>query len=70
MIQKNEIYSQVKSLPLKDRVRLVDYIYSTFDKPDPSIEAAWTREVKNRIKAVKAGKMKLIPASKVLSKFK
>jgi putative addiction module component (TIGR02574 family) len=70
MIQKNEIYHSVKSLPLKDRVKLVDFIYSTFDKPDVTIEAAWNKECKSRVKAVKAGKMKLISADKVLAKFK
>jgi putative addiction module component (TIGR02574 family) len=70
MIQKNEIYHTVKSLPLRDRVKLVDFIYSTFDKPDESIELAWNKECKSRVKAVKSGKMKLVSADKVLSKFK
>ncbi len=70
MILKNKLYSEVKSLPLGERAKLADYIFSTFDQPDEKVDRAWIRECKSRFKAVKSGKLKLIPMERVLGKYK
>ena len=69
MIAKNVLYKEVQALPLAERVRLVDAIYHSFAKEDKDIERAWIKESKSRYKAIKDGKMAIIPAEKIFGRL-
>lgn len=53
---------QKKALNLKpiDRIRFVETILESLDKPDPEIEKAWVAESEARYAAYKKGKLKAI----------
>lgn len=61
-----KIESQLKKLPLKQRAKLASSLIKSLDNLSPDeIEELWIEEAVRREKAVKKGKMKLIPAEEV-----
>ncbi len=65
-----KLRKQARSLPDSDKLRLVDVLLTELDKPDPDIDRIWVAESQRRWKAYKAGKMKTVPYSEVMKKFK
>ena len=53
-----------------ERLKVVDYVLESLDKPDPEIERAWGKEAASRLRAYKQGKIKAIPYEKVMGKYK
>jgi len=58
------------SLPVTQRVELVELLLASLDSPDKAIDKLWTKEAESRIDAFEAGKLKSISLNKVLSKYK
>ena len=65
-----KVRKQVRALPDSDKLQLVDVLLAELDRPDPEIDRVWAAESQRRWKAYKAGKMKAIPYSEVMKKFK
>jgi putative addiction module component (TIGR02574 family) len=65
-----KVRKQARALPDSDKLQLVDVLLTELDKPDPEIDRVWAAESQHRWKAYKAGKMKAIPYSEVMKKFK
>ena len=65
-----KVRKQVRSLPDSDKLQLVDVLLTELDKPDPEIDRVWAAESQRRWRAYKSGKMKAIPYSEVMKKFK
>jgi putative addiction module component (TIGR02574 family) len=56
-------------LPPAERAELVEGILSSFDAPvDPAIDAAWAKEVEERIAALDRGEIATIPAALVFER--
>lgn len=66
----SKIKKQVRGLPDSERLVLIDAILSELDKPDPAVDRVWVREAERRWKAYKSGKLKAVPASEVLGRFR
>ena len=66
----NDIFSQTKDMPAKDKAKLVDMILSDLDRPDPSIEKAWIREVVQRKSNLRNGRTKALSYRQVMGKYK
>ena len=49
-----------------DKLRLIDALYGSLDKPDAELDNAWYDEAEKRLEAHKAGNTQGIPAEKVL----
>jgi len=58
MIQKNVLYKEVISLPVAERLKLLDFVQDSLDKSDPAIDRAWVKEAKRRHTLYKAGKIR------------
>jgi len=65
-----KVRKQVRSLPDSDKLQLVDVLLTELDKPDPEIDRVWAAESQRRWRAYKAGKMKAVPYSEAMKKFK
>ena len=65
-----KVRKQFRALPDAEKLQLVDVLLTELDKPDPNIDRVWVAESQRRWKAYKAGKMKAIPYSEVMKKFK
>ncbi|WP_028313642.1 addiction module protein [Desulfatibacillum aliphaticivorans] len=57
---------QILALEPAERMRLLDIIHRSLEKPDAKIDDLWFDEAEKRLQAYKAGKVKGVPADKVL----
>ena len=69
-VETQEILDRALKLPAVDKVRLVDEILSSLDKPDAAIDALWQKEVEDRIKAYNAGNLRAVSLEQVLAKYR
>ncbi len=58
------------SLPVIQRVELVELLLASLDKPDISVDQLWAEESESRIDAYESGKLKSVSLQSVLSKHK
>ena len=68
-IDKN-IAGNALSLPVTQRVELVELLLSSLDHPDQKIDELWAVEAENRIDAYEMSKIKTVSLEQVLSKYK
>jgi putative addiction module component (TIGR02574 family) len=58
---------EVLELPPRSRVRLAERIIESIDDyADPALEAEWNEEIARRVKEIKSGAEKGIPAGQVM----
>jgi putative addiction module component (TIGR02574 family) len=62
------IIEEAERLPVPDRVRLVEHLLATLDKPDPEIDRAWAEECKRRLARYLPGETTALDAEEVLAK--
>jgi len=55
-MSNNQIVSEALSLPLADRLYIVNQIIESFNPINPQFEAKWKEELKSRKKLVESGK--------------
>ena len=65
-----KVLKNALELPTLERANLVDRLLSSLDKPNEQIDNLWRKEVEDRIKAYKAGKIKSVSLKEALSKYK
>lgn len=65
-----EIAGNALSLPVIQRVELVELLLASLDTPDKTIDELWAKEVESRVDAFEAGKLKTVSLENVLSKYK
>ena len=65
-----KVLKNALELPTLDRASLIDRLLSSLDQPDEQIDKLWRREVEDRVKAYKAGKIKSVSLKEALSKYK
>jgi putative addiction module component (TIGR02574 family) len=63
------IVAEAERLPASDRIRLVEQLLVTLDKPDPKIDNAWAVESERRLDAYLAGGSEAVDAADVLAKY-
>ena len=51
-----------------ERLRLLEVIYDSLDRPDTEIDKAWYDEAERRLAAIESGKATCVPAERVLGK--
>jgi len=62
------LVDSVLQLKPAERMRLLNLIYSSLERPDTVIDEAWYDEAERRLAAFKAGRVRGIPADQVLGK--
>jgi putative addiction module component (TIGR02574 family) len=62
------IAEQAERLPAADRIRLVEHLLMTLDKPDPEIDQAWVDEGERRLDDYLRGEKMGRDATEVLRK--
>jgi putative addiction module component (TIGR02574 family) len=63
-----DIKNGVSRLSAKEQAALAYWIISNLDEvadEDDSADAAWRQEVRSRVKAIKTGKVEMIPAAEM-----
>ena len=62
------LIQSVLQLKPVERMRLLNLIYSSLEKPDSEIDEIWYDEAERRLAAYKAGEVEGIPVDEVLGK--
>jgi putative addiction module component (TIGR02574 family) len=62
------IAQEAERLPAADRIKLVEHLLTTLDKPDPEIDQAWAEESERRLDAYLEGETTARDAKDVLAK--
>jgi putative addiction module component (TIGR02574 family) len=65
-----EILDRALKLSAVEKVRLVDELLSSLDKPDEAIDALWRKEVEDRIMAFSTGHLRAVSLEQVLAKYR
>ena len=65
-----KIAGNALSLPVTQRVELVELLLASLDNPDKEIDQSWVKEAESRVDAFEEGKLKSISLDRVLSKYK
>jgi putative addiction module component (TIGR02574 family) len=66
--RSKSIAKEAGGLPAADRIRLVEYLLASLDKPDPDIDRIWADESERRLDAYLRGDAKSRDAKDVLGK--
>ena len=66
--ETQRILDRALKLSAMSKVRLVDEILASLDKPDEAIDALWRKEVEARVQAYQSGKLQAVPLEQVLAK--
>ncbi len=62
------IAAEAERLPAADRVRLIEHLLATLDKPDPDLDGAWAQESEQRLDSYLRGDTTARDAKDVLAK--
>jgi putative addiction module component (TIGR02574 family) len=67
--RSNRIIEDAMSLPADLRLRLVDALLESLNRPvDPEIDRYWAEEAERRVSEIETGQVRLIPAKEVFEK--
>jgi len=65
-----EIIQKAASLPVEERVMVVDSLLKTLNPPDIEIENEWVKVAKRRLAELRSGSVKAIPGDEVFAKIR
>jgi putative addiction module component (TIGR02574 family) len=69
-VETQKILDRALKLSAVEKVRLVDELLSSLDKPDEAIDALWRKEVEDRIVAFNTGHLRAVSLEQVLAKYR
>ena len=67
MTRSQALLEEVESLPIDQRLSMVDQILRSLHGNEPNNDRKWLLEANKRLRDVKAGRVKLIPGHEVLA---
>ncbi|HET9788589.1 MAG TPA: addiction module protein [Pyrinomonadaceae bacterium] len=65
-----KLAAEIRNLPDKEKLQLVDAILEELVKPDPAIDRIWAEEARKRWNAYKAGRVPLVSYDTVMAKHR
>ena len=68
MYGTKEIIREAESLPVEERVIIVDALLRTLNPPDLKVDEKWIKEATLRLKELRSGNAKSIPGDHVFEK--
>ncbi|MBN2285861.1 MAG: addiction module protein [Tissierellales bacterium] len=70
MSTPSKVLKEALALQPTDKVKLIDKLLSSLDKPDKEIDKLWKSEAESRIDAYERGEIKAVTLEEVLEKYK
>ncbi len=64
----DNVKEEVERLPIHDRAMLAYWIIinlEEIDEPQEAVDIAWRAEIRNRVKEIRDGKVRMIPADEM-----
>ena len=68
MPSTKELIEAVESLPLEDRVLVVDSLLRTLNQPSPEVDAKWARVAEDRLRELRTHRVEGVPVEEVFAK--
>jgi putative addiction module component (TIGR02574 family) len=68
MAGTKELIAEANSLPVEERVLLVDSILKGLNPPNDAIDRTWAAEAQRRLAELKSGKVKAVPGNEVFAR--
>jgi len=71
MMPKTEkLFEDAVSLPVEDRVKLIEKLLESTNPPEKEIDEWWKNEAEKRVKEIESGEVDTIPGEKVFGNIK
>ena len=70
MLGVKEIIQEAESLPVDERLAVVDSLLRSLNPPDPEVDKQWVAAAKRRLAELRSGQAKPVPAEKVLDRLR
>ncbi len=64
-----EIILEAESLPVEERVIVIDSLLRTINPPSAEIDIEWAKVAKRRLAEIRSGSVKTIPGNEVFAKI-
>lgn len=64
-----EIIEEAESLPVEDRVVVIDSLLRTINPPLAEVEIEWMRIARRRVAELRSGQVKAVPGDEVFAKI-
>lgn len=61
----NQVLEQALELKANERLKLVDELLKSLDKPDEEIDEIWAEEADKRLEAYRKGELKVVPMENI-----
>ncbi|NQU03880.1 MAG: addiction module protein [Syntrophaceae bacterium] len=65
-----DIIQEATTLPVEERVIVVDSLLRTLNPPDAEIDRAWARIAQRRLADLRSGRVQPVPGDQVFAKIK
>ena len=65
-----DIIREAATLPVEERVIVVDSLLRTLNPPDAEIDGAWARIARRRLADLRSGRVKSVPGDQLFAKVK
>jgi putative addiction module component (TIGR02574 family) len=65
-----EIIEEATSLPVEERVTVIDSLLQTINPSLPEVEAEWIDVAKRRLSELRSGQVKAIPGNEVFARIR
>jgi hypothetical protein len=65
-----EIIKEAESLPIEERVMVIDSLLRTINPTTAEIDMEWVKVAKQRLTELRSGKAKAVPGNDVFAKIK
>jgi len=69
MLGIKEIIKEAESLPVEERVLVIDSLLRTLNPPTAEIDAEWAKVARRRLTEIRSGQVKAIPGNEVFTKI-
>ena len=68
-MKTKEIINEVISLPVEERVQVVDSLLKSLNPPESDIDKKWAAVAKNRLQELHSGEIEAVPGDEVFKKI-
>ena len=65
-----KLIREAESLPIDERLKVVDSLLRSLHPPDPDIDRLWIAEARRRLDEVRSGNVQLIDGAQVMQKLR
>ncbi|MBU0652439.1 MAG: addiction module protein [Proteobacteria bacterium] len=70
MHNTEDIIQEVASLPVEERIIVVDSLLRTLNMPDQDIDREWVAVAKRRLAELRSGRVKPVPGDQVFARIR